>query len=571
MYKNPVILYKTLVIGVIILFIGASVTSGMAGYIGEISIRTPIVAPTCYPLNNGYVDAYWKFDDCTGSTLEDSSGHEHDGTIYGAAWIAGQSGCALDFDGLDDYVDLDIHSVDFGFNKTDDLIFSFYFKSSSTDKGIIFSMCRGDSYGYNPGFHIALLSNGSIEVKMWRLSCGILMCSNGTYNDGSWHYAEILYNGISAKPIIDIYVDGTLDISYEKYICSFYSDQFKYTQMGRHSHELTNYFERNIDEFKIIKYPGGNDQNPPVISGPTFGAPGVEYEYTFVAEDPEGDDIWYFIDWDDTTFEDWFGPYPSGTVVTVSHSWSEVGTYEIRAKSKDIWDDSRLSDPYPVSIGNALPDIPIITGPASGGVGGIYGYTIVSTDADGDNIYYYFDWGDGTNSGWDGPYPSGQKATIYHSWTSPGIYYIKGKAKDIYNAESDWSEFIIITIVENDPPTTPTIQGPANGRVGTSYTYKFTSADPDDDQVAYYINWSDGTPASWSSFQTSGNTYSASHTWTSEGSFTIKAKAKDTYSAESDWATLEVTVPRNRVTSYLWYLGFLERFPMLERLLYFVR
>ena len=45
-----------------------------------------------------------------------------------------------------------------------------------------------------------------------------------------------------------------------------------------------------LDEFKITKYPGGNEQNPPDIDGQTIGKPGVEYDYTFVANDPEGDD-----------------------------------------------------------------------------------------------------------------------------------------------------------------------------------------------------------------------------------------------------------------------------------------
>jgi len=563
---------KALAVGIFILFIGVSSTTIMGGYIRINNIKSTIETPTYFPLNNdGYVAAYWTFDDCTGTTLGDISGHERDGKIYGATWGTGQSGCALDFDGQDDYVDLDIHSEFLGFNKTDDMLFSFYFKSTSTDKGIIYSSCRGDTYGYNPGFHIALLPNGTIEVKMWRLSCGILMCSIDSYNDGEWHYAEILYNGISAKPIIDIYVDGVLDISYEKYICSFYSDQFKYTQIGRNSDELTDYYKRNIDDFKINKYPGGNEQNPPNISGPTYGSPAVEYEYTFEAEDPEGDEIWYFIDWDDTTFEDWFGPYPSGTVVTSSHSWSNEGTYEMRAKTKDKWDDSRESDPYLVSIGNAPPETPIITGQSSGGVGGIYGYTIVSTDSDNDNIYYYFDWGDGTNSGWDGPHQSGQTVTIYHSWTSPGTYYIRGKAKDIFNAESVWSETIIITIIENDPPTIPNIEGPASGKAGKDHTYKFTSTDPDGNQVAYYVDWGDGSQASWSSFHPSGDSYSISHTWIEDGRFTIKAKSKDIYSAESDWEEHVIDIPRNRAISNELILRYLERLPFLEILLNLLR
>ena len=49
--------------------------------------------------------AHWDFDDGSGNVLRDSSGHGTDGTVMGAAWVESDSGCALKFDGVDDYVD----------------------------------------------------------------------------------------------------------------------------------------------------------------------------------------------------------------------------------------------------------------------------------------------------------------------------------------------------------------------------------------------------------------------------------------------------------------------------------
>ena len=43
---------------------------------------------------------------------------------------------------------------------------------------------------------------------------------------------------------------------------------------------------------------------------------------------------------------------------------------------------------------------------------------MVATDPDGDNVLYYIDWGDGTNSGWLGPYPSGQQASAQKTWSA---------------------------------------------------------------------------------------------------------------------------------------------------------
>jgi len=49
--------------------------------------------------------SHWEFDEGTGSIAYDSASTNH-GTIYGAAWTTGQIGGALDFDGVDDYVEI---------------------------------------------------------------------------------------------------------------------------------------------------------------------------------------------------------------------------------------------------------------------------------------------------------------------------------------------------------------------------------------------------------------------------------------------------------------------------------
>ncbi len=76
----------------------------------------------------------------------------------------------------------------------------------------------------------------------------------------------------------------------------------------------------------------------PTITGSTSGSPGTEYEYTFKAVDPDGDDLYYYIEWDDGDIEEWDGPHASGAEVKLSHTWSERGTYTIRAKVKDDYD-----------------------------------------------------------------------------------------------------------------------------------------------------------------------------------------------------------------------------------------
>ncbi len=77
----------------------------------------------------------------------------------------------------------------------------------------------------------------------------------------------------------------------------------------------------------------------PSISGVKgIHVPNRIYDYNFVTTDPDGDDVLYYIDWGDGTFEYWFGPYESGENVTKSHSWPPLTKlYEIQVRAKDIY------------------------------------------------------------------------------------------------------------------------------------------------------------------------------------------------------------------------------------------
>ena len=81
----------------------------------------------------------------------------------------------------------------------------------------------------------------------------------------------------------------------------------------------------------------GSNEPPdkPNIAGPSTGKIGEKHNYTFSAFDPDGDDIWYYVNWGDDQVDEWIGPFPSGFEVKIGHTWEEKGTYIISAKSKD--------------------------------------------------------------------------------------------------------------------------------------------------------------------------------------------------------------------------------------------
>jgi len=547
---------KNLVFGIIVLFIGATVLPTISGNIVKTSNKSTIIGPTKLLLSDSYVNGYWKFDEGSGNTAHDSSGHNYDGTIYGASWTTGYSSYALDFDGVSDYVDLDTYARYYlGFNKTDDLIFSFYIKSTSS--GIIYSVSKGDDY--NPGVQILLNPNGTLEFRVWRLSCGIRLTTEGTYNDGSWHHFEIFYNGFTADPTVEIYVDGSLDTNITRWVCSFYSDQFSKAKIGRHSYNSTGYFDGIIDEFKITKYPGGNEQNPPSISGPAIGIPGVKYDYTFITEDPEGDKIWLYIDWDDGTNTGWIGPYESGQAVVKSHKWNIDDRYVIKAKSEDYWHFS-LSSEYRVKIGNQPPEQTKINGPKYGESQQQLTYTFVASDEENENVKYFIDWDDGTTDVTN-YVPSNTSVQLSHSWNIKDDYNITAKAYDINNKAGDLSVYHIR--LGDQPPNMPKIYGAIQGTQGKEYEYGFTSTDPENDNLKYDINWGDGNIETDIGPFPSGGIFPRSHSWSKTGTYLVKARVKDEFDYYSDWSEHAISVPRNKAVNFNPLELLFERFPFV--------
>ncbi|MCX6671734.1 MAG: C25 family cysteine peptidase, partial [Euryarchaeota archaeon] len=100
---------------------------------------------------------------------------------------------------------------------------------------------------------------------------------------------------------------------------------------------------------------------------------------------------------------------------------------------------------------NSPPQKPITpTGPANGGINIEYTYTTSTTDPDQDQVWYQWQFGSYTTN-WFGPYPSGAQTQTQYTWTIPGTYEVKVKAKDQNEYESEWSTPLFVTITDLKP------------------------------------------------------------------------------------------------------------------------
>ncbi|MBU1940682.1 MAG: PKD domain-containing protein, partial [Candidatus Thermoplasmatota archaeon] len=94
-----------------------------------------------------------------------------------------------------------------------------------------------------------------------------------------------------------------------------------------------------------------------------------------------------------------------------------------------------------LQVGSSYPpDIPSLDGPNAGCRNKEYTFTAQSTDPEGDEIFYLFDWGDGYQSDWIGPIDSGDPVSASHAWESNGVYNVTVRAKDDEGAMSRWCD-----------------------------------------------------------------------------------------------------------------------------------
>jgi hypothetical protein len=136
----------------------------------------------------------------------------------------------------------------------------------------------------------------------------------------------------------------------------------------------------------------------------------------FDTENPyNGGEAWGSINYGATwaLIEDYYPEYPDPDACFQTYGWDEA------------------------------PGTPVVEGTLNGKIGVEYPYTIMSTDPEEHVLIYFIDWGDGTNSGWIGPYDSGEQVIQNHSWTKKGSYTIKVKAQDSYLVESEWGTLVV--------------------------------------------------------------------------------------------------------------------------------
>ncbi len=220
---------------------------------------------------------------------------------------------------------------------------------------------------------------------------------------------------------------------------------------------------------------------------------------------------------------------------------------------------------YPTKTGNTHPEKPAAPqGPAEVHAGTAATYTTSAVDPDDDPVRYGWDWdGDNGVDTWTDYQPSSMEANTSHAWPTAGTYTAQVITFDHVGGWSSWTPFEVT--VTNTRPEPPAIEGPSSGTTGQAYNYTFTVSDPDGDPLSLWVAWSQSCPAEeWIGPFSSGTAVMLEHVWNQSGTYTIQAKTSDTGGMQSDWATMQVSMPLSQPSFWRMLAARLER--LLPRL-----
>jgi protocatechuate 3,4-dioxygenase beta subunit len=145
--------------------------------------------------------AWWSFDYSSRDARQDLTGFNNFGTmVNGPLQVAGKVAGALQFDGVDDYVEVADHSeLNFG---TDDFTFDAWIKTSE-NIGVKQLVSKRSSTGYgvflNSGYLALTISAPSIAAMSWSPSVFVA--------DGNWHHIAVTVSRTNKQGIV-FYLDG---------------------------------------------------------------------------------------------------------------------------------------------------------------------------------------------------------------------------------------------------------------------------------------------------------------------------------------------------------------------------
>ncbi|MHA1769196.1 MAG: hypothetical protein ACTSV3_05030 [Candidatus Thorarchaeota archaeon] len=285
--------------------------------------------------------------------------------------------------------------------------------------------------------------------------------------------------------------------------------------------------------------------SPPTVSIPSEIDVYETGTFSATSTDPLGRDLYYVFRWGDgqKTVTEYV---PSGTKVTVNHTYTEPGHRMIVVESRNYYGEAndQLQSLDVLRLEPDRPAAPI--GPSTGLQGVSYGFSMVTDDDHDQRLRYEIDWGDGTVEQ-TGFVPSGEIVTLDHAWAGSvaGIYYdVTVRAQNEINGR--WSDLSTPAriMIQRSVPGVPSIGGDDSLYVDAAGNFWVQTIEPSGLQMRYTFHFSDGY--SWSSdWVDSGTLVRVSHAFSTPGTELFWADATNTHTVTSTCDPMTISVREN--------------------------
>jgi glucose/arabinose dehydrogenase/PKD repeat protein len=328
------------------------------------SAPVTVTVSNAAPPPAGIVAGY-AFDDATGTSAADASGHGFTGTLTnGPTWGAGRYGGAIVLDGVDDYVDLGNPTA---LRLTGSMTVSAWINSSAfpVDDAPIVSK-RG-----SVGFQLDTTLDGggrTVGLKLTN-STGADMIRYGatTLQPNTWYHVAGVYDAVTAT--MNVYLDGHLDNGAQVgTVTSVQQDSPENVLIGRRANGGYEFGGR-IDEVRLYDRalslaeiqadmakgmgPASGDTTPPSasITAPTGGAQvsGI-VNVTADADDDVGVvGVQFLVDGVATGAEDATAPYGLAWDTRAAQN----GAHTLTARARDAAGNTTVSAGVAVNVANA--------------------------------------------------------------------------------------------------------------------------------------------------------------------------------------------------------------------------
>ncbi|GEM_PF-1277528 len=202
-----------------------------------------------------YTVGHWKFDEGSGNTAKDSSIKNNEGRISGAQWVDGKIKKALNFDGMDDFV-----------NVTDSLELKSY--STTVQAWFKFNSLTGTNKGGSPtgqqfiifkknshsenfsDYSISKHSTNQLIFELANITGYQIVVNAGNVEIGTWYHFVATFDNKTKK--MSIYLNGRLkDSKIEPNFVMDHSDTNIY--FGRTGQNFDAFFNGALDDVRILR------------------------------------------------------------------------------------------------------------------------------------------------------------------------------------------------------------------------------------------------------------------------------------------------------------------------------